>query len=90
MSGKGGPELKKFMDKKVMRECRSPRACRAPRAHAARPRTALARAPPCMCTIGGNCDQLAGVTVATVSGRGGGRWRYEGPEVCRLLRDPRL
>ena len=24
MSGKGGPELKKFMDKKVMRECRRP------------------------------------------------------------------
>jgi hypothetical protein len=47
MSGKGGPELKKFMDKKVMRECRSPRSRRAPRAHAARPRRAPALAPAC-------------------------------------------
>ena len=28
MSGKGGPDLKKFMDKKVMRACSSPCAVR--------------------------------------------------------------
>ena len=89
MSGKGGPELKKFMDKKVMRECRSPRACRAPRAHAARPRIARPRSP--LHVRDWRELRSAGRGYSSYGKwRGEGRWRYEGPGARLLLRDPRL